>query len=88
MAKYRKKPAVIDAFQWNPCDTENFPGWLDEAFDNRLVWVNAPDPNLLMIKTLEGTMEAKPGSWIIKGVKGELYPCRPDIFQETYEPVE
>ena len=61
MAKYRKKPVVIDAYQ------------ATEVED---------------IVTLEGTMRAEVGDWIITGVKGERYPCKPDIFKATYELVE
>lgn len=70
MGKYRKLPAVIEAEQW-------FPG-------NVIVGVedHAGRP---LIKTLEGYLEVSPGDWIITGVKGERYPCRPDIFNLTYE---
>lgn len=44
-------------------------------------------PSLLMIETLEGRMSASPGDWIIKGVAGEFYPCKPEIFEQTYEPM-
>lgn len=47
-----------------------------------------PSDGALLIATLEGVMKAQPGDWIIRGVKGELYPCKPDIFDATYEPVE
>ena len=60
MAKFRKKPVVIEAYQ---TDKE------------------------LFIETLEGTMKADPGDWIITGVNGEQYPCKPGIFEKTYEPV-
>ena len=79
--KYRKKPVVIDAWQTPlegvaPCDTladivrEN--DW--EANDDGIV-----------ISTLEGNMLANPGDWIIRGIKGEYYPCKPDIFAATYD---
>lgn len=102
--KYRKKPVVIDAVQWNG-DTEAGkaealllsafgapPGGVfqlaREATDlddgSRLV-----DTELsLFIETLEGTMRCDPGDWIIRGVSGEFYPCKPDIFEKTYEPAE
>lgn len=47
-----------------------------------------PDTGFMLIATLEGVMQAKPGDWIIRGVQGEFYPCKPDIFEATYEPVE
>jgi hypothetical protein len=78
--KYRKKPVVIEAVQWNGDlkDFVNFP--ISGAYVN-------PD-NVMIIKTLEGIMNADIGDWIIKGIKGEFYPCKPDIFEATYEKVE
>lgn len=82
--KYRKKPVVIEAVQW---DGENPAQVVVLAKDNiRLIEWN--EDNSLTIKTLEGGMKADIGDFIIKGVKGELYPCKPDIFEQTYEPVE
>lgn len=89
--KFRKKPVVIDAFQV----TEDFIMDYDFAFDDpvRIVreW-NPEDRRLISyrayVKTLEGDMEFKIGDWIITGIKGERYPCKPDIFQATYEAVE
>lgn len=82
--KYRKKAVVIEAWRLP------FPDADSRAFGN--------DPNIIfkrnggmiveaMISTLEGTMTANAGDWIIRGGKGELYPCKPDIFAATYEPV-
>jgi hypothetical protein len=86
MGRYRKKPVVIDAMQWDPSTKEGIADGL------RFVKVGAgllpgPDGQILTIKTLEGIMETQPGDWIIKGVKGEFYPCKPDIFEATYEEV-
>jgi hypothetical protein len=78
--KYRKKPVEIEAVQWTG---ENFVEITDWAGD---VWGRSG--KLLVIHTLEGTMSAQPGDWIIRGVQGEFYPCKPDIFDQTYEPVE
>lgn len=81
MAKYRKKPIVIEAILF---DGENF----DEV--GRFVGLNgrkAGREGRLEIKTLEGVMVASPGDYIIKGVNG-VYPCKPDIFEQTYEKVE
>ena len=91
MAKYRKKPVVIEAFQWTggPDQTEG-PEWICEAIRNGTVWFeNAATPKcVLMIHTLEGNAAmANQGDFIIQGVKGEIYPCKPDIFAETYEQV-
>lgn len=85
--KFRKKPVVIEAHQWNPDERPSLiPSWLwdrlalnPERFDR--------ETGTVTIRTLEGDMKAVPGDWIIKGVKGELYPCKPDIFAATYEPV-
>jgi len=83
--KYRKKPVVIDAHQL-PFDNvlpPDFWDWADEVgFKNWSYVVNIPGINII---TLEGTMRADPGDWVIKGVKGEFYPCKPDIFDSTYE---
>ena len=88
MAEYRKKPIVIQAHRWNPHEAPvNLPDWLwrkvgmtPELFDK--------ETGNLSIRTLEGTMVANPGDWIIQGVKGEVYPCKADIFDATYEAVE
>ena len=87
MAKFRKKPVVIDAFQlpgiWDE-NVDTFHKWSEEVgFTN---YVSERDGQLA-IETLEGTMVASPLDWIIKGVSGEFYPCKPDIFKKTYEPV-
>jgi hypothetical protein len=83
--KFRKKPVVIEAMQF----TEETK---DQAFNfvtcnHYPVWVEPGIPGLV-IQTLEGNMIAHVGDWIIKGVKGEFYPCKPDIFQATYEAVD
>ena len=86
--KYRKKPIVIEAFQWVGDDR---PGWFHEAVEegNIRFGDDSWDPGYgryMEISTPEGTMTARPGDWIIKGVEGELYPCKDSIFQKTYEP--
>lgn len=86
MAKYRKKPVVIEAVQWNGanhliCDAFMKGSGAYISYDKFQL-------GGIMIPTLEGTMEAAPGDWIIKGVNGEFYPCKPDIFEKTYELVE
>jgi hypothetical protein len=83
--KFRKKPVVIEAVQFNGVEND-----LQELFDlakdsTRELVVDALE-NYLTIQTLEGEMRADVGDWIIKGVQGELYPCKPDIFEKTYEP--
>jgi hypothetical protein len=86
MSKFRKKPVVIDAFQWRPLSREA----QDKAVPDWIVMKNHDigPGNSLMIHTLEGIMRADPDDWIIRGVKGEIYPCKPDIFAATYEPAE
>jgi hypothetical protein len=87
MAKYRKKPVVIEALQvpLSQAQTEEWVAlmkWLfEDAYSHGGNYVGHVD-----ITTLEGTMRAIPGDWIIKGVKGEFYLCKPDIFGATYEP--
>jgi len=76
--KYRKKPVVIEAVQFTG-DNHFTLG----AFCGRKA---RPDGDNLLIDTLEGEMTARPGDWIIQGVHGEFYPCKPDIFAATYEP--
>ncbi|MFC2996114.1 hypothetical protein ACFODO_12715 [Acinetobacter sichuanensis] len=78
--KYRKKPIVIDA--WQNSDENEFPIWVDNAN------VGRGSGGVILINTLEGVMKAMPGDYIIKGVQGEVYPCKPDIFEATYEKVE
>lgn len=89
MAKYRKKPVVIEAVQFtgqeNNC--EEVALFLGGYGGGLALWKGDTKQGGF-IKTLEGTMEFCPGDWIIKGVKGELYPCKPDIFAATYEEVE
>lgn len=80
MPKYRKKPVVIDAFQWTGQRPSEWPEWATK--------VVLKDGRDLVVETLEGTMRADLGDWIILGVKGEQYPCKPDIFAATYEPAE
>jgi len=87
--KFRKKPIVIEAFQWDGrWITDANPAWISYAMNrgDAAVHSDGEGPNLLVIRTLEGDMRANPGDWIIRGVKGELYPCKPDIFAATYEP--
>jgi hypothetical protein len=79
MGRYRKKPVVIDAVQ---LPVASAPAWLADAMDAGRVRLYTSGG--ASIDTLEGTMTASAGDWIIQGVKGELYPCKPDIFSATY----
>lgn len=83
MAKYRKKPVVIDAIQYDGFNASEIAGFVGEGCRISRE-MDAP----LFIDTLEGTMEAQRGDYIIKGIKGEFHPCKPDIFEATYEAVE
>jgi hypothetical protein len=88
LPKFRKKPVVIEAWEnIDPTDmTIAYPSWLIDAVANG--GVLAESDGRVTIRTLEGFIVASPGDWIIRGVKGELYPCKPDIFAQTYEPAE
>jgi hypothetical protein len=97
MSKFRKKPVVIEAHQYKKDeDRSTWPAWLQDAFmerDEALSSANSGrvvylDQGHLFIYTLEGTHEAQDGDFIIKGVQGELYPCKEDIFRMTYDPVD
>lgn len=85
--KFRKKPVEIESVQFTEENLGKLREWLGRQVDATFEWV-AWEPPTLTIHTLEGDMVARYGDWIIKGVKGEFYPCRQDIFEETYEAVE
>lgn len=92
MAQFRKKPIVIEAVQWfrngdHPAVGPGFMvgGLIIDPTDHLANVHGARRTNV--IKTLEGWYEVSIGDWIIRGVKGELYPCKPDVFAQTYEPV-
>ncbi len=80
--KYRKKPVVIEAVRFTGDNINAI--W--EAFGAGEVYGPVEDDRSAYIDTAEGRMEARPGDWIIRGVAGELYPCKPGIFAATYEP--
>jgi hypothetical protein len=96
VSEYRKKPVVIEAVQFHlrewadePLVFDELPDWLAAACSDGTISPDfrSEDYWYLVIKTLEGEHTASPGDWIIRGVKGELYPCKPDIFSATYEAV-
>jgi hypothetical protein len=97
MAMFRKKPVVIEAFQLTKEtreSNEHWPSWARIAWNKDYHEEGALYPHdtgsavgPLAIMTKEGVMRANYGDWIIQGVKGEIYPCKPDIFEATYEPV-
>ena len=89
MPYFKKKPVVVEAHRFNGSSSEiaAFKKWQAGQEFVRPV-VQTRDRVSMMIHTWEGWMEASPGDWIIKGVQGEFYPCKPDIFAATYEAVE
>ncbi len=80
MAKYRKKPVIIEAIQWNGKNKKEILIFSKNSMYN--------DIDGMRIITLEGVMKADIDDFIIKGVNGEFYPCKPDIFNKTYERVQ
>ena len=80
--KYRKKPVIVEAIQWDGMNLHP----IEDDFVGRVLAVTTRDE--LIIETLEGAMKAAVGDWIIRGVRGEFYPCKPDVFAQTYEKVE
>ena len=88
MAKFRKKPVVIEAFRLNERGLIAEDWFWDAVTRNDIIThcfgKHEPDPAWCEIKTLEGTMIANAGDYIIQGVHGEIYPCKADIFQKTY----
>ena len=98
MTKFRKKPVVIEAVQWTKKGLSEVPEWISEAL-NKLMPLPKETPKQiqvgamirmgdeLFIATLEGEMKASIGDWIIRGVNGEIYPCKPDVFTKTYDVV-
>ncbi|EOW2622358.1 hypothetical protein ACOU99_002911 [Enterococcus hirae] len=87
--KYRKKPVVIEAFKLNSRGLIGEEWFWDAVSENRIITYNFgknyPQDAWCEIKTLEGIMVAKTGDYIIRGVEGEIYPCKPDIFEKTYD---
>ena len=88
--KFRKKPVVVEAVQFLPSEES-----LKEIHNLTSTSLRKVESHIssegwfsLFIETLEGKMEAKIGDWIIKGIAGEIYPCKPDIFLKTYEVVD
>ena len=92
MAKYRKKPIIIEAEQWfrdkEIDEVKLCKQWIDDYIPQKTTECYPVYTYWGEIKTLEGTMKVKEGDWIITGIKGEKYSCDNDIFQKTYELVE
>ena len=89
MAKFRKKPVVIEAVQlrWDTWNEMCEHAGVGKLTDGKPEGQMEGEKIGLAIPTLEGLMMANENDWIIKGVKGELYPCKPDIFEATYDPI-
>ena len=91
MTKYRKKPIVIDAFCLG---RDPWPDWAMDLLTRNKVQIFeyelSPGPGFdyAEIRTPEGVMRGNHGDYLIRGIRGEVYPCKPDIFEETYEPYE
>lgn len=84
--KYRKKPVVIEAVQWIGENKDEVLAFIGaHGYYTELVGVERGPA--FVIQTLEGKLFVRPNDWIIKGIKGEFYPCKPDIFEATYEEV-
>lgn len=89
--KFRKKPVVIEAIQYTGHNGLTLLSWSNrEVVESPVLEQSESNPTgaYVQVKTLEGTMTGIVGDYIIKGVKGEFYPCKPDIFEATYEKVE
>ena len=92
--RYRKKPVTIEAVQLVDDPAVSDPGWESIAewcrgeLRNHEIADSGEYETVLVIRTLEGDMTATEGDWIIRGIAGEHYPCRADIFAATYEPAE
>ena len=84
MAKYRKKPIIIEAIQWTGKNDEEIELFIGESLEGYCYYGN----KLMYIRTLEGIMTASVDDYIIKGIQGEFYPCKPDVFIKTYERVD
>jgi hypothetical protein len=86
MPRYRKRPVEVEAMRFDGTNATDIIDWVNAHVpedDDPAMWED--DGPSIQIMTLEGTMRADAGDWIIKGVKGEFYPCKPDIFEATYE---
>jgi len=85
MPKFRKKPVVVEAMLFTDETKDQVLNFIKcNAYPSR----NSNGEPTLVIQTLEGEMTTELGNWVIRGVKGEFYPCKPDIFERTHEPVE
>lgn len=88
--KYRKKPEVVEAMQWDgtAISATRILEWGFSGLGTATYDYSKPEQQRLRIRTLEGSLYASPGDWIIRGIAGDFYPCKPEIFANTYDPVE
>ena len=88
--RYRKKPVVIEAMRTDGTldAARRIEAWSTNVVRRARYHQDRGTCDEMEVRTLEGTMRAEPGDWIIRGVQGEFYPCKPDIFDATYEPVD
>lgn len=89
-AKFRKKPVEVDAIQWDGARASALAikEWADgDAGQLTINFAGSDTTSVMAVVTLEGEMRAQPGDWIIRGLQGEFYPCKPDIFAATYDAV-
>ena len=91
--KYRKKPVVIEAFKYEGDFIDRYgkrivPDWAFQSFLEGILFYGEEQSWELYVKTLEGNMHVNLDDYVIKGVKGEIYSCKPDIFEMTYEKLE
>lgn len=85
--RYRKKPVVIDAVQWTGKNLSECKKFLGDSFGGQRTERHPEGANVIMVKTLEGEHIASLNDFLIRGIRGEHYPCKPDIFEKTYEKV-
>lgn len=92
MRKYRKKPVEIEAIKYDGKNADDCIKFIENGqvicWKKKEVFPYSKPEIRIMIETLEGVMQARPGDYIIRGVNGEYYPCKPDIFEKTYEKTE
>ncbi len=85
--RFRKKPVVVEAIKFDGQNQERLYDWSNGEIESKIMWLQGKTYHQVTIETLEGEMVGSKGDWIIKGIKGEFYPCKPDIFEATYEAV-
>lgn len=84
--KFKKKPVVIEAIQWSGENIKEIKDFTDGSSETNRTLEQLGDK--LIISTLEGNVQADINDFIIKGIEGEFYPCKPDIFKKTYKPID